>query len=154
MTEETALTETARRSEDETFERLLEYLRDHRGFDFTGYKRSSLRRRIGKRMQDLGIQDYEAYLDLLEVTPEEFGELFNTILINVSAFFRDPPVWSHMAERLIPALLEHKHPGEPIRAWSAGCATGEEAYTIAMLLAEALGEDRFREQVKVFATDV
>ncbi len=138
----------------EAFERLLIYLRDHRGFDFTGYKRSSLQRRIGKRMQELGIGDYETYLDMLEVTPEEFGRLFNSILINVSSFFRDPPVWKYIAEQQIPALLEQKRPDELVRAWSAGCATGEEAYTIALLLADALGEERFRERVKVFATDV
>jgi two-component system CheB/CheR fusion protein len=139
---------------NQTFERLLEYLRDHRGFDFTGYKRSSLQRRIGKRMQELGVDDYDAYLDKLEVTPDEFDELFNSILINVSAFFRDPPVWRHIAEQLVPSLLDGKRANEPIRAWSAGCATGEEAYTIAILLAEALGEDHFRDRVKVFATDV
>jgi two-component system CheB/CheR fusion protein len=148
------VTEEDREPDSEAFERLLEYLRDDRGFDFTGYKRSSLHRRIGKRMQEVGAPDYEAYLDMLEASPEEFGELFTSILINVSAFFRDPPVWAHLADELIPALLERKSPDEPIRAWSAGCATGEEPYTIAILLAEAVGEDRFREHVKVFATDV
>jgi two-component system CheB/CheR fusion protein len=136
------------------FERLIEYLRDHRGFDFTGYKRSSLQRRINRRMQALGIEDYETYLDKLEVTPDEFAELFNSILINVSSFFRDPPVWRYVQERLIPAMIERKRSDEPIRAWSAGCATGEEAYTIAILLAEALGEEHFRDRIKVFATDV
>jgi two-component system CheB/CheR fusion protein len=136
------------------FERLIEYLRDHRGFDFTGYKRSSLQRRINRRMQALGIEDYETYLDKLEVTPDEFAELFNSILINVSSFFRDPPVWRYVQERLIPAVIERKRSDEPIRAWSAGCATGEEAYTIAILLAEALGEEHFRDRIKVFATDV
>jgi two-component system CheB/CheR fusion protein len=145
------VTETANK---EAFERLLEYLRDHRGFDFTGYKRTSLQRRISKRMQEIGIEGYETYLDKLEVSPGEFGELFNSVLINVSSFFRDPAVWAHVGEALIPQILEHKQSGEPIRAWSAGCATGEEAYTIAILLAEALGDDQFRDRVKVFATDV
>jgi two-component system CheB/CheR fusion protein len=145
------LTETA---DKEAFERLLEYLRDHRGFDFTGYKRSSLQRRIGKRMQEAGIDGYETYLDKLEVSPEEFGELFNTVLINVSTFLRDPPVWAHVGDKLIPEMLGHKESDEPVRAWSAGCATGEEAYTIAILLAEALGDEHFRNRVKVFATDV
>jgi two-component system CheB/CheR fusion protein len=93
-------------------------------------------------------------LDKLEVTPDEFAELFNSILINVSSFFRDPPVWRYVQERLIPAMIERKRSDEPIRAWSAGCATGEEAYTIAILLAEALGEEHFRDRIKVFATDV
>ena len=139
---------------DEEFERLLEYLRDHRGFDFTGYKRSSLQRRIGKRMQEVGIEGYETYLDKLEVSPEEFGELFNSILINVSSFFRDRPVWAQVGENVIPGILGQKTSGEPIRAWSAGCATGEEPYSIAILLAEALGDEQFRDRVKVFATDV
>ena len=144
------MTETA---DKEAFERLLVYLRDHRGFDFTGYKRSSLQRRIGKRMQEVGIEGYETYLDELEVSPEEFGQLFDSVLINVSTFFRDPPVWAHVGEMLIPQILEHKKSDEPVRVWSAGCATGEEAYTIAILLAEALGSERFRDRVKVFATD-
>jgi two-component system, chemotaxis family, CheB/CheR fusion protein len=139
---------------DERFEGLLEYLRDHRGFDFTGYKRSSLQRRIAKRMHDIGVEGYEAYQDMLEVSPEEFGELFNSILINVSSFFRDPPVWAHISDTLIPKILQHKDSDAPIRVWSAACATGEEPYTIAMLLAEALGEERYRDRVKVFATDV
>jgi two-component system, chemotaxis family, CheB/CheR fusion protein len=139
---------------DEPFERLLEYLRDHRGFDFTGYKRSSLQRRIAKRMHDVGVEGYEAYQDMLEVSPDEFGELFNSILINVSSFFRDPPVWAHIRDTLIPKILQDKDSDAPIRVWSAACATGEEPYTIAMLLAEALGEERYRDRVKVFATDV
>ena len=141
-------------SADDRFEALLAYIRDHRGFDFTGYKRASLRRRVGKRMDELGIEGYQNYIDQLEASPEEFNELFGTILINVSAFFRDQQVWDHLAAKVIPALLEAKPEQEPIRVWSAGCATGEEPYTIAMLLAEALGEPAYRDRVKIFATDV
>jgi two-component system CheB/CheR fusion protein len=140
--------------QDERFEALLAYVRDHRGFDFTGYKRASLQRRVGKRMEDVGIDDYQDYMDQLEASPEEFSELFTTILINVSAFFRDKPVWDHIAAQVIPGLIAGKSEDEPIRVWSAGCATGEEPYTIAMLLAEALGEHAYRERVKIFATDV
>jgi chemotaxis methyl-accepting protein methylase len=78
------------------FETLVEYLRNHRGFDFTGYKRSSLRRRMGKRMQSLHIERYGDYLDYLEVHPEEFIQLFNTILINVTGFFRDMATWEFL----------------------------------------------------------
>ena len=140
--------------EDERFEALLEYVRDHRGFDFTGYKRASLRRRVGKRMGDLGIEGYQNYLDQLEASPEEFSELFATIMINVSSFFRDKPVWDHIGEAVIPSILARKAGHEPIRVWSAGCATGEEPYTIAMLLADALGDVAFRDRVKIFATDI
>ncbi len=141
-------------AEDDRFEALLAYIRDHRGFDFTGYKRASLRRRVGKRMEQLGIEGYQSYTDQLEASPDEFNELFATVMINVSSFFRDKPVWDYLAAQVIPALIAAKDEREPIRVWSAGCATGEEPYTIAMLLAEALGEHAYRERVKIFATDV
>jgi two-component system, chemotaxis family, CheB/CheR fusion protein len=136
------------------FEALLEFLKRDRGFDFTGYKRSSLRRRIRKRMQQLGLEGDSDYLDHLQVHPEEFVHLFNTILINVTAFFRDASAWEYLAAEIIPRILRSKGPGEPIRVWSAACATGEEAYSAAILLAESLGFEAFRERVKVYATDV
>jgi two-component system CheB/CheR fusion protein len=138
----------------EDFEALLEFVRSSRGFDFTGYKRPSLVRRITKRMTTLGIDDFDAYRDHLELHPEEFADLFDTILINVTSFFRDPQTWEFVAEEIVPKLLLEKAAVEPIRVWSTGCATGEEAYTVAMLLAEAIGEDAFRNRVKIYATDV
>jgi two-component system CheB/CheR fusion protein len=139
---------------DERFEALLEYLQRSRGFDFTGYKRPSLMRRVNRRMQLVGLEDFGDYQDYLEVHPEEFIQLFNTILINVTAFFRDSTAWDYLSREIIPNILAGKKAGEPVRAWSAGCASGEEAYTLAMVLAEALGMDTFRQQVKVYATDV
>jgi two-component system CheB/CheR fusion protein len=136
------------------FEALIEFLKNNRGFDFTGYKRSSLRRRIGKRMQTLHIERYGDYLDYLEVHPEEFIQLFNTILINVTGFFRDAAAWEFLANEVLPELIAGKQPQEPIRVWSAGCASGEEAYTLAMVFAEALGLEGFRQRVKIYATDV
>jgi len=135
-------------------EALLEYLKHHRGFDFTGYKRSSLRRRVGKRMQFLRLERYSDYLDYLEVHPEEFIELFNTILINVTGFFRDASAWDYLATDVLPLLIAEKKSQDPIRVWSAGCASGEEAYTLAMMLGEALGLENFRRRVKIYATDV
>ena len=122
---------------------LLQYLKANRGFDFTGYKRSSLERRIRKRMLELGIETYEDYEDLLEVTPDEFTDLFNTILINVTGFYRDKPAWDYLARQVVPQILEASGDSGAIRAWSAACASGEEAYTIAMVLTEALGEEEF-----------
>jgi two-component system CheB/CheR fusion protein len=139
---------------DQAFEALLEYLKHRRGFDFTGYKRSSLRRRLLKRMQHQQIGTFDDYLDYLEVHPEEFAHLFNTILINVTAFFRDPSAWEFLATDIIPRIVSAKSPGEPFRVWTAGCASGEETYTVAILLAEALGWDAFRQRVKIYATDV
>ncbi|MGX6447101.1 CheR family methyltransferase [Patulibacter sp. S7RM1-6] len=135
-------------------EALLRFLRDRRGFDFTGYKRPTLQRRILKRMTEVGAEDHEAYQDLLEADPREFIELFNTILINVTGFFRDPDAWRHLAEEVVPRLVADVPEDRAIRVWSAGCASGEEAYTLVMVLAEALGEQAFRERVKVYATDV
>ena len=136
------------------FEALIEYLKNNRGFDFSGYKRSSLQRRVSKRMQPLRIESYADYLDYLEVHPEEFVKLFNTILINVTGFFRDAASWEFLAAENIPRLIAGKQPHEPIRVWSAGCASGEEAYTLAIVLAEALGLESFRQRVKIYATDV
>jgi two-component system CheB/CheR fusion protein len=136
------------------FEALIEYLKNSRGFDFSGYKRSSLQRRISKRMQSLRIERASDYLDYLEVHPDEFIQLFNTILINVTSFFRDTAAWEFLTAEVLPRLIASKQPHEPIRVWSAGCASGEEAYTLAMILAEALGLESFRHRVKIYATDV
>ncbi|MEH2220498.1 MAG: CheR family methyltransferase [Nostoc sp.] len=139
---------------DPEFENLLIYLRQNRGFDFTGYKRSTLMRRVRKRMQSLTIENFEEYLDYLEVDPEEFNYLFNTILINVTAFFRDSSAWQYLAEEILPNLIKNKKTSDQIRIWSAGCASGEEAYTLAMLMTEMLGAENFRQRVKIYATDV
>lgn len=139
---------------DEAFEALLRYLRDSRGFDFTGYKRASLMRRVRHRMSQSGHETYEQYLDVLQASSDEFSALFNTILINVTAFFRDPDSWDYIATDVIPRILAERGPDDPIRVWSAGCASGQEAYTLAILLAEALGPEAFRQRVKIYATDV
>ncbi len=138
---------------NEGFEALLDYLAANRGFDFKGYKRSSLMRRVERRMQTVEVGRFEDYIDFLEVHPDEFAQLFNMILINVTAFFRDPPSWEYLATDVVPQILAARRDGGPIRVWSAGCASGEEAYTAAMVLAEALGADQFRERVKIYATD-
>ncbi|WP_066908635.1 CheR family methyltransferase [Mycobacterium interjectum] len=139
---------------DEAFEALLRYMRDTRGFDFTGYKRTSLMRRVRHRMDQAGYGTFEEYLDVLQAGSDEFAALFNTILINVTAFFRDPEAWEFVSAEVIPRMLAERGPGDPIRVWSAGCASGQEAYTLAMLLAEALGPDAFRQRVKIYATDI
>lgn len=139
---------------NEIFEELLEYLRRSRGFDFTGYKRSSLMRRVRKQMMAHELEHFSEYLDYLQVHPEEFLPLFNTILINVTAFFRDASAWKYLRNQALPQLINNKPNNSAIRVWSAGCASGEEAYTLAMLLAETLGVEKFRQRVKIYATDV
>jgi two-component system CheB/CheR fusion protein len=139
---------------DVNLEALLDFVKRNRGFDFTGYKRSSLERRIGKRMDELGIATYAEYLDHLEVHQDEFALLFNTILINVTAFFRDASTWDYLRTEVVPRLLADRPADAALRVWCAGCASGEEAYTIAMVLADLLGDAAYRERVKIYATDV
>jgi two-component system, chemotaxis family, CheB/CheR fusion protein len=139
---------------DPAFEQLLQYVREHRGFDYTGYKRPSLSRRFQKRMEAIGAKSYDEYREHLAQDGSEFEELFNTILINVTGFFRDVEAWAFVRREVIPRILEYRTGSTPIRVWSAGAASGEEAYTAAILLAESLGEDGFRERVKIYATDI
>ena len=122
------------------FEALLEYMRESRGVDFTGYKRTTLVRRVTRRCNELGIDDFGSYLDYLEVHADELPILFDRILINVTEFFRDKPAWDYLAQNIVPRIGA-KTGG--IRVWSAGAASGEEAYTIAILLCEALGPEQF-----------
>lgn len=137
-----------------TFDKLLAFLTSSRGFDLTTYKRPTLQRRIHKRMQAVGAQGYSDYADYLEVHPDEFKNLFNTILINVTSFFRDEDAWSYLRSEVVRPLVEKTESHVPIRVWVAGCASGEEAYSIAILLAEQLGPARFRQFVKIYATDL
>src|SRR4051794_20672761 len=139
---------------DESFEVLLHYLRDNRGVDFTGYKRTSLTRRIRHRMEQAGVSTFAEYLDVLQANSDEYAALFDTVLINVTAFFRDPESWDFVRDDVVPGLLARRGPEEPIRVWSAGCATGQEAYSLAMVLADALGSEAFRQRVKIYATDL
>jgi len=135
------------------FEALLEFLKSARGVDLLGHERPSLERRVRRRLDVVGVGTYADYLEFLEAHPEEFPLLFDAILIDVTGFFRDPPVWQLLQERVLPDLVLDA-PEEPIRAWSAGCASGQEAFSLAMVLAEVLGEDVLRERVKIYATDV
>jgi two-component system CheB/CheR fusion protein len=133
---------------------LLSYLHENRGFDFTGYKRTGLERRLTKRLRMVGLQTFDEYVDYLEVHPDEFDKLFNAILINATSFFRDPSTWELLVQEVVPQILEAKQGGGPIRVWSAGCATGQEACSVAMVLAEALGLEAFGRRVKIYATDM
>src|SRR5688500_17942030 len=108
--------------EDPALDSLLQYLKSSNGFDFTGYKRSSLKRRILRRMQSIRVEDFHAYRGYLEENPNEFVPLFNTVLINVSSFFRDVETWSYLLATTLPRVLETKPKDAAIRVWSAACA--------------------------------
>ena len=136
------------------FDGLLDLLKRARGFDFTGYKRASLVRRVRRRMQAVGAESYTDYMKVLEQEPAEFDHLFNTVLINVTTFFRDGVPWDFLSQEVLPKILESRQRSDSIRVWSAGCATGQEAYTLAMILAERLGVDELLTRVKIYATDL
>src|SRR5207249_5142347 len=129
------MSEKTQRNED--FEALLDFIRTDRGFDFTGYKRPSLMRRIGRRMETKKIDGYANYLAYLEEEPDEFVELFNTILINVTAFFRDELAWDFLREEVVPRLLESRV-DENIRILSTGCAIVVGAYSLVIVLVDDL----------------
>ena len=139
---------------DTTLDALLEFVKETRGFDFLGYKRSTIERRVAKRMAAVGAERYDEYVDFLELHAEEFAELFNTLLINTTGFFRDPQTWEYLAAEIAPQLLASRAPDSPLRVWCAGCASGEETYTVAMVLARVMGDQAFRERVKIYATDI
>jgi len=133
---------------------LLQYLHESRGLDLSGYKRVGLLRRLTKRMRTVGVEGFGAYQAYIETHPAEYTGLLDTLLINVTAFFRDDLPWEYLRNEIIPLLLEQKGPTEAIRVWCAGCATGEEAYSLAIVLAEALGVEKFLDRVKLYATDL
>ncbi|HTE54599.1 MAG TPA: CheR family methyltransferase [Kofleriaceae bacterium] len=146
--------ESDKAEEDRPLENLLDFIRSSRGIDFTGYKRTSLRRRIASRARTLGVgDDLGLYRDHLKDHPEELSVLLDTIFINITSFFRDPDAWAYVGQEVIPRILRAKPPDAPIRLWSAGCASGEEPFSAAMLLAEALGLEEYNRRVKIYATD-
>src|SRR5689334_18109518 len=115
-----------RQSRDRELVDLLHYLHESRGLDLSGYKRVGLIRRLTKRMRTVGIEGFGAYQSFIEAHPTEYAGLLDTLLINVTAFFRDDLPWEYLRNEIIPRLVEQKGPTEVIRVWCAGCATGEE----------------------------
>ena len=139
---------------DDAFERLLESLHHDRGLDLTSYKPTTLRRRVLHRMHALRLgHDFDAYNVYLQTHVDEVRPLFDSLLVNVTSFFRDPEAWEYLAREVVPHIVHRHGPGDQIRVWSAGCASGEEPFSIAMLLAEELGIDELARRVKVYATD-
>lgn len=140
--------------EDEVAMRdVLTFLRTQTGRDFSYYKRATILRRIGRRMQVNGIDDLPSYLTFMRTHPGEAGALLQDFFISVTNFFRDRTAFE-VLERNIPKLFEGKHSGDFVRVWVAACATGEEAYSIAMLLAEYARTIDSPPAIQVFATDL
>jgi two-component system CheB/CheR fusion protein len=141
-------------SKEVSLKELLQELAEYRAFDFRGYKRTTLERRFRRRMFQLNIGSYADYAEYIRENPEEVNELLTTILINVTEFFRDPPAWEILRAEILPPMVKQLKPGASFRAWSAGCASGEEAYSIAITLAELLGPRLPDFDVKIYATDI
>jgi two-component system CheB/CheR fusion protein len=134
--------------------RILQVLHSGTGNDFSKYKRSTIGRRIERRMALQNIEEMEVYARFLKENPGEVQLLFKELLINVTSFFRDPEVFITLRKDVLPKLVAGKGPGETMRVWVAGCATGEEAYSIAMLLREIMEENQRPFKVQIYATDL
>ncbi len=116
----------------------LEVLRTRTKFDFSGYKKGTLRRRIQRRMSLRHLSELPQYVEVLRNDPAEVTALFKDLLINVTSFFREPAAWQILQERVIRPLVAEKDPDAPLRVWIPACATGEEAYSIAIVLIEEI----------------
>jgi two-component system CheB/CheR fusion protein len=141
-------------SKELTLEKLVSELADHRGPDLRGYKHGTLERRIRKRMSEVGIGTYGEYLKKVRDEAHEIPALLNTILINVTQFFRDPQAWEFLRTQVLPKMVKNLRPGDSFRCWSAGCATGEEAFSLAILLTEQLGPAIADYDIKIYGTDL
>ena len=140
---------------EDPFRDLLAQVSAHVNVDFRNYKSATVLRRIGRRMAITHNPTIREYTDYLRSHPNEVTELIKALLIKVTGFFRDPEAFEVIKETIIPLLIEKgKQNGHTIRVWSAGCATGEEAYSLALLIADHLGADFPEWNVKVFATDL
>jgi len=137
-------------------DRLVERIATAHGMDLGMYRRPYLERRFAARMRAVGIQSYRRYGDLLDTDPTEFAKLLDVLTINVTEFFRDEVVWDSIRSTVIPELIERKSQSRSpvIRAWSAGCATGEEPYSLAMLLLDSVKSAKSNLAVSVLATDI
>ena len=131
-------------------------LRNHSGNDFSFYKRNTLYRRIERRMGLHQIGKMAAYVRYLQENSQELDLLFKELLIGVTNFFRDPAAWEHLCKHALPTLLASRSPGQALRAWVPGCSTGEEAYSLAIVLKEAVEALRPRRKItiQIFATDL
>lgn len=138
----------------QTLTQLLTQLRMRIGHDFSGYKRATILRRICRRMQLAQLYTLSAYLNRLRQDGEEADALYRDLLIHVTEFFRDPAAWLYLEEEIIPQIFANKTSNDNIRVWTVGCATGEEAYGIAMMLLEQAGQHEDPPHIQVFASDL
>jgi two-component system CheB/CheR fusion protein len=150
-----AVPEESSEDEGRALEHFLDELHRNRGVDFRSYKRPTILRRLGRGMAVLDCESLNEYSRYLEEHPEEYRQLIGAFLIKVTDFFRDPDLFDYLKEEVLPRLIEEAREEEnQLRIWSAGCATGEEAYSLAILVSEALGREAGLFNVRIFATDI
>jgi len=146
---------TPRGREGRDFAELLDWIRERSGIDFSSYKTATIIRRLRSRMGATGHSSIAAYATLLDTDAEEYARLISSLLIKVTEFFRDPKVFDHLRTETLPLLIgEARRGGRQLRVWSAGCSTGEEAYSLAISVSEALVEAGEDLDVRIFATDI
>jgi two-component system CheB/CheR fusion protein len=148
-----AQAETVLRTEKEHLTQVFAILRTRTGHSFTGYKKPTVMRRIQRRMGLLGLTELHAYADHLRFDFEEARALANDLMINVTGFFRDPEAWEGLRTAVIAPLIERTASEDTIRAWVSACASGEEAYSLGMLLMEEMDRQNKHVEIKIFATD-
>ncbi len=129
-------------------------LRKHLGHDFSGYRSQTFLRRVERRMAVVNATTLEEYVEKLKTDPSEIPLLFRDLLIRVTSFFRDPEAFESVGSKAIPQLFEHKMADDIVRVWVPGCATGEEAYSLAILLREHMDSMPVVPKVQIFATDI
>lgn len=144
-----------RPTEERTLRIFLEQLRARSGIDFNGYKMPTIMRRLQRRMIATGAARLADYIRFLSSHPDEYQRLISSFLIKVTEFFRDADLFTHLRDRILSQLIaEARANGYELRLWSAGCATGEEAYSLAILVADLLGDELAQFNVRIFATDL
>ncbi|MDQ3613190.1 MAG: PAS domain-containing protein, partial [Chloroflexota bacterium] len=140
---------------DDTLRDILDGVHTRRGIDFSTYKQQTIMRRLRRRVTAVGVSTFDDYRAYMAEHPEEEQRLVSSFLINVTRFFRDATLFDHLREQVLPKLITSaREGGHELRLWSAGCATGEEAYSLAILIADLLGNEREAMDVRIFATDL
>lgn len=135
---------------------VINYLKEKRGFDFSGYRTSMIERRVKQRFPATKCKDYSEYLRHLKKHPEELSHLIDVLTINVSRFFRDTLAFEYIADRILPAIFHQKEGtiDRSLRIWSAGCSMGEEPYSVAILIDEYFEKEALKLDINIFATDI
>ena len=141
-------------SSDKELNKILTFLKTAVGVDFGHYKKSTIRRRIIRRMLLYKLETLSDYINYLKTNPSEAGILYSDLLINVTSFFRDEETMDYLKRKTLPLIIKNKEAADTLRIWIAGCSTGQEAYSIAIMLLEILGENTSVMPIQIFATDL